>query len=299
MIKDLQNFYKNKNILVTGGAGFIGSNICKELLDVGAKVTIIDNFSTGKLINLKNILNKINIIYGDITNKFTCIKVTKNKDIVFHLAAMTSVTQSIKTPNICYKINTQGTKNLLDGCKKNSVPKFIFSSSSSVYGDRTDKCIEIDIPNPKSPYAKSKLDGEKLCKEYLEFNIQTACLRYFNVYGDNQDPNGEYAAVVAKFKYNLKNKKAITIFGDGKQTRDFIHVNKVVNANLKIAAQDNLSGEIINVATGKSINLLELIDILEKETNNIKDEIIFQPARQGDILNSSADCQKYQKLINI
>lgn len=299
MIKDLQNFYKNKNILVTGGAGFIGSNICKELVNAGAKVTVLDNFSTGKLVNLKNILYKINIIYGDITNKFTCKKVTRNKDIVFHLAAMASVAKSIQTPNICYKINTQGTKNLLDGCKKNNVSKFIFSSSSAVYGNRTDKCTETDTPNPNSPYAKSKLEGEKLCKEYYtEFNIQTACLRYFNVYGDNQDPNGEYAAVVAKFKYNLKNQKPIIIFGEGKQTRDFIHVDKVANANLKIAAQDNLSGEIINVATGKSINLLELINILEKETNQKANGINFQPVRQGDILNSSANCQKYLKLIN-
>ncbi len=306
-MKDLQDFseetfnvYKDKNILVTGGAGFIGSNICQELVKAGAKVTIIDNFSKGNLSNLRSIISEVNIIYGDITNKFTCKKVTKDKDIVFHLAALVSVTQSVKNPNICYKINVVGTKNLLEGCKKNNVPKFIFSSSASVYGNRNDKCTETDTPNPQSPYAKSKLEGEILCKEYSqEFGIQTACLRYFNVYGDNQDPNGEYAAVVAKFKYNLKNKVPINIFGDGKQTRDFIHVNKVANANLKIAMQENLSGNIINIATGKSINLLELITVLEKETNTEKSSLNFEPAREGDILNSFADCQKYLKLINI
>ncbi|MBD3273255.1 NAD-dependent epimerase/dehydratase family protein [Candidatus Dependentiae bacterium] len=299
-MKNLQGFYKDKNVLVTGGAGFIGSNICKELVNLGANVTIIDNFSTGNLYNLKNILSKINIICGDITNSFSCNKITKNKDIIFHLAAFVSVADSIKNPNLCYKINIGGTKNLLNACKKNKVSKFIFSSSASVYGNRKDKCSEKDKPNPQSPYAKSKLEGEKLCKKYYkELGIQTACLRYFNVYGNNQNPDGEYAAVVAKFKYNLQNKIPITIFGDGKQTRDFIHVSKVAYANLKIAIEKNLSGQIINIATGKSINLLELIKDLEKEINIKNVGLTFEPQRPGDILNSSADCRKYQKLIKI
>lgn len=298
-MENLQNFYKNKNILVTGGAGFIGSHLCKELVKLEAKVTIIDNFSTGNLSNLKNILPQINIIYGDITNNFTCKKITKNKDIVFHLAAMTSVSQSVKNPDICYQINIQGTKNLLENCKKNKVSKFIFSSSASVYGNRTDKCKETDILNPQSPYAKSKVKGELLCKEYSKYGIQTACLRYFNVYGDNQNPNGEYSAVVAKFKYNLKHNIPITIYGNGKQTRDFIHVNQVVLANLKIATQENLDTEIINIATGKSINLLELISLLEQENNTIRTSLKYKLERPGDILHSFADCKKFNKLINI
>ncbi|MFH1461583.1 MAG: NAD-dependent epimerase/dehydratase family protein [bacterium] len=298
-MKNLQNFYKDKNILVTGGAGFIGSNICKELVKLEAKVTIIDNLSTGNLTNLKSILPQINIIYGDITNNFTCKKITKNKDMVFHLAAMTSVSQSVKTPDICYQINVQGTKNLLESCKKNKVSKFIFSSSASVYGNRTNKCKETDTLNPQSPYAKSKVEGELLCKEYSNYEIQTACLRYFNVYGDNQNPNGEYSAVIAKFKYNLKHNIPITIFGDGKQTRDFIHVDKIVNANLIIAAADNYFYEIINVATGKSINLIELIELLKKENKAKETKIKYEPTRKGDILYSFADCQKFNNLINI
>lgn len=296
---NLNNFYKGKNILVTGGAGFIGSNIVQKLVKYEAKVTVLDNFTTGKLTNLKNILNKITIIYGDITNKFTCKKTTKNKDIIFHLAAMASVEQSVKSPIMCNKINVIGTKNLLEAAVKNNVTKFIFSSSSSVYGNKNNTCKETDELNPQSPYAKSKEAGEILCKKYsTEYGIQSIILRYFNVFGDNQDPNKEYAAVISKFKYNLKNNIPITIFGDGKQTRDFIHVDKVAQANL-ISASKNYSHETINIATGKSISLIELIQKLKKENNYKEPKIEYKPSRKGDIQNSSANCDKFNKLITI
>jgi nucleoside-diphosphate-sugar epimerase len=297
---NLEKFYKDKKILVTGGAGFIGSNLCKELIKQKAKVTILDNFSTGNLNNLKPIISQVNIIYGDISNPFTCKKVTLNKDIIFHLAAVSSVTQCAINKETCNKINIEGTKNLLNACVKNNIKKIIFSSSAAVYGNRTDKCKESDKLNPESEYAKTKVKGEKLCQEYAQkYNLQTANLRYFNVYGENQNPNGEYSAVVAKFKHNLINNLPITIYGTGKQTRDFIHVNKVIFANLIIAQKENIYGETINIATGKSINLFELINLLENENNIKNKKIKHEPQRADDILNSFADCQKFNKLINI
>ncbi len=297
-MKSVKEFYKDKRILITGGAGFIGSHIAEELIKNKAKVTVLDNFSTGNINNLKKTFPQINIIYGDIANSFTCFSATKNIDTVFHLAALASVKQSIQYPKICDEININGTKNLLEECRKNKVKTFIFSSSAAVYGNKNEQCNENDKLNPLSPYAKSKIEGEQLCKRYSDdYKINTACLRYFNVYGERQDPNGEYAAVVAKFMNNLKNNKPITIFGDGKQTRDFIHVSKVVQANLKIAMQDSLNGEKINIATGKSIDLLELLNNLEKETLNKRVDLLFKPARKGDILHSIANCTKYTKLI--
>lgn len=297
-MKLVKEFYKNKKILITGGAGFIGSHIAEELIKYDAQVTILDNFSTGNINNLLNTFPRINVLYGDITNPFTCINATKEKDFVFHLAALASVKQSIQFPEICDKINIEGTKNLLEGCIKNKVSIFVFSSSAAVYGNKNDHCKEDDQLDPLSPYAQSKIAGEQLCKKYSnEYEINTACLRYFNVYGERQNPDGEYAAVVAKFTENLKNKKPITIFGDGKQTRDFIHVSKVVEANLKIGMQKSLKGETYNIATGKSIDLFELIDKLEKETKNKKVNILFKPSRKGDILHSLANCTKYTNLL--
>lgn len=296
-MKNLKKFYNDKNILITGGAGFIGSHLAIELIKLNAHVTILDNFSTGKLSNLKEIISNINITCGDITNPFTCKKATRNKDIVFHLAALTSVAYSVENPEICYKINIEGTKNLLEGCKQNNVSKFIFSSSASIYGNRDNICKESDKPHPESPYAKSKVEGERLCKEYNQkHNLNTGILRYFNVYGENQDPNGDYAAVVAKFSTNIKNNVPIKIYGTGKQKRDFIHVKKVALANIKLASLEKINNQIINVATGKSIDLLELLKKLEFELEKKAVKINFYPERAGDILNSVASNKKYKSL---
>lgn len=296
----LKKFYEGKRVLVTGGAGFIGSHLSEKLVELGARVSVLDNFSTGKIQNLKNIVHGVTIIYSDISLDHVCLKATQNQDIIFHFAALVSVPQSIKYPELCEKINVQGTKNLLNGCIKNGVKTFVFSSSCAVYGDKLGPCSENDSTCPKSPYAQSKLDAENLCKKYSQdFSLKTVSLRYFNVYGERQTFNGEYASVMAKFKYNIEHGLPLTIFGDGFQTRDFVSVADVVDANLKIAMSQNLNGEVFNVASGESIKIIDLVKMLEKELGKAAPEIKFEGARSGDIKHSIANCKKYKEFIKL
>ncbi len=293
----LKEQYKGKKVLVTGGSGFIGSHLVEKLIELKAKVTILDNFTSGNLKNLKNVITQINLMYGDIRSYYTCTKATKNQDFIFHTAALVSVPKSTEHPITCNEINVKGTENLLKASLQNDVKTFVLSSSAAIYGNRNDICTEEDEPNPQSPYAKSKLQGEILCKQYSkQHNLNCVSLRYFNVYGNKQNPAGEYAAVVAKFKENLIYRKPIVIFGDGKQTRDFIHISKIVEANLKIALKDNLNGEVYNIATGKSISLLELLEQLENEVKVEKTQILYKNTRAGDIFTSKANCDKYKNL---
>ena len=299
----LQKFYQNKNVLVTGGAGFIGSHIAEKLCSYKANVTILDDLSTGTLINISTFCSKINFLAKDITSYKDCLKATKKQDIVFHTAAFTSVPQSVKHPAICEKINVEGTYSLLEACKKNNVQKFIFSSSASVYGEKNAECHEDDTPSPQSPYAKSKLDGEMLCKEYREkHNIETVSLRYFNVYGERQNPNGDYAGAMAKFRHNILHEKPIIFYGTGKQKRDFVPVSKVAEANLIMGAlkKHHISrankNHIFNIASGKSITLLEALERLETELYKKAKSVLFKPAREGDLFFSSANCKKYDSI---
>lgn len=299
MEHQLKAFYADRKVLVTGGAGFIGSHLVEALVKLGAKVTVLDNFSTGSMNNLRSILPYINLQYADITSPYSTMQGTANKDIVFHLAAFVSVPDSIRHPKHCHLVNEIGTANTINACIKNNVKSFVFSSSASVYGDKSSMCSEEDIPNPQSPYALSKLAGESLCKNAgAQYNIATTVLRYFNVYGERQNPNGDYAAVVAKFTDCLRQRQPITIFGDGSQTRDFVHVSTVVTANLMAGASLHHTGEIINVASGVSISLLELINQLEKDLALTRTNILFQPARNGDIKQSAARCTKLTRLLS-
>lgn len=295
---ELQNFYKDKQVLVTGGAGFIGSHLVEKLVELGARVTVFDNFSTGSLNNLRAVLPFITVSFGDVRSAYSIQRATQHKDIVFHLAAFISVPLSIEQPELCHATNVLGTRNVLEGCKENNVVTFIFASSCAVYGNTNTANFEDDPVNPTTPYAHSKVKGEALCKEYAQqYNISTATLRYFNVYGDRQRTNGEYAAVVAKFKENLLNRKPITIFGTGKQTRDFVAVGDVVLANLKVAMLPELRGEIFNIGSGKSTNLLDLLAQLEKDLNIQRAGITFAPARSDDIFYSCASCEKYKNKV--
>jgi nucleoside-diphosphate-sugar epimerase len=301
-ILKMNNYYKDKKVLVTGGAGFIGSHVTEKLVELGAQVSVLDNLSTGSLDNLINVKNKITFIKGNIENPQDCIIATKDIEIIFHLAAFISVPGSMANPQACMKTNVDGTFNLLESAKLNNVQRFVLSSSSAVYGQKQGICKEDDECQPTSVYGYSKLINEQYCKMYSNlFNINTVCLRYFNVFGDRQNPNAQYAAVVAKFTDNMQHNLPLEIYGTGEQTRDFIHVDKVVEANLLLAMlpSTQIMGQSFNIATGTSINLLQLIEQLKVKFPNYKNEILFRPARAGDVEHTSADCTQFKKVQNI
>lgn len=296
----MKEFYAGKEVLVTGGCGFIGSHVVEKLITYGAQVTILDNLSTGKKENIAHVVDQVNLIVGDITDYEICIQATQNKDIIFHLAAFISVPGSVVDPHACHEININGTEHLLEAARINNVSRFCFSSSSAIYGNMDGTSKEDQFPTPSSPYGMSKRVGELLCEQYAQhFGIQTVCLRYFNVYGPRQDPHNPYAAVVAKFTQQLENNLPITIFGDGNQTRDFISVQEVVYANLQCAMleADLMQGTIFNIATGKSITVLELAHMLIEQYPDYTGEITFDSARPGDAKHSRADCTKYFSLV--
>lgn len=292
----MKNKYSFLNVLVTGGAGFIGSHIVEQLVALGARVTVLDNLSSGNLNNLSTVYNQINFMHGTIVDLDSCINATKNIDVIFHLAAFISVPDSIVHPTDCYETNVLGTLNILRAAQHNQVKRVIFSSSSAVYGSVEETCTENTSCRPESPYGHSKLIGELLCREFSRStHLSTVILRYFNVYGERQNPNGPYAAVVAQFKECMKKNIPLTIFGDGTQTRDFVPINTVVQANLTAGTLPvgAHSFEIFNIGTGKSITLLELIEHLKQEFPEFNAGISFLPARSGDIKKSHADCSKF------
>lgn len=280
------------NWLVTGGAGFIGSHIAHLLVENGQNVFVFDNLSTGNLANLDDIKDKITFLQGSTTDKNDLAKLPKSIDYILHLAAQISVPQSVENPEETFFVNTQGTVNILEFAKSIKAKKVVLSSSAAIYGDKTlPPCKESATPACQSPYALSKLQGEELFKMYnLLYGLPTVCLRYFNVFGPRQNPNSAYAAVIAKFVDCFVNKKPLTVFGDGQQTRDFIFVEDIARANI-FAALNLDKGEVYNIGIGDHHTLLELIDILSK-LFGYKPEIIFKPVRAGDIKDSYADIEK-------
>ncbi len=283
---------KNQRVAVTGGAGFIGSNLAEELAREN-EVIIIDNLSTGKMENIKELIRKDNVtfIHGSITDLELLQKSFAGIDCVFHLAALPSVPESIKDPISSNNININGTLNVLVASKDNHVNRVVFSSSCAVYGDpEVLPVAENARLNPKSPYAIAKLTGEYYCEVFNRtYGLSTISLRYFNVYGLRQDPKSEYAAVIPKFISSIKNGKSPVIFGDGLQTRDFVFIKDVVKANI-LAAGDMETG-VFNIGTGVRITINELagiiVDILGK---NIKP--LHAEPREGDIQHSYADISR-------
>jgi len=250
-----------QKVVVTGGAGFIGSHLVDELVKQGVEVTILDNLSTGKKQNINPKAEFIDCdifkdTYGDL------IFLLNGADTVFHLAAKTTVQESIEKPSLYNNINVIGTLNLLEAAAAMKVKRFIFSSSSSVYGNAKVPTSEDHPLNPISPYALNKLIGEQYCKLYSEiYNIDTVCLRYFNVYGDRMNNEG-YKLVFPIFKEQILNNKSLTINNDGEQRRDFIHVNDIVDANILVSKhKSNFKGDIYNVGSGKSYSINEIADM--------------------------------------
>jgi len=282
--------------LVTGGAGFIGSHITKELVRQGQQVTVLDNLSGGTLDNLSSVANNITFINADIRNFSAVLTACKGIDYVFHEAALISVAESMEKPQETAEINVQGTINVLEAAKACGVKRLVFASSAAVYGTRPELPYTENTPTDcQSPYAWSKQVGAELCQLYTRaYNMPAVALRYFNVYGCGQNPNSAYAAVIAKFMKLAAAGEPLGIDWDGLQSRDFVNVADVVQANL-LAALKATPGEIYNVASGKTYTLLELADTIEKISGK-KLARISRPKRPGDIHESSADISKIMAL---
>lgn len=294
-------FPDNSLFLVTGGAGFIGSNLCEAILNMGYKVRCLDDLSTGKQANVDLFLDNPNyeFIMGDIKDIDTCMKVCEGVDYVLNQAAWGSVPRSIEMPLFYCANNIQGTLNMLEAARRNGVKKFVYASSSSVYGD------EPNLPkkegregNLLSPYAVSKMADEEWAKQYTKhYSLDTYGLRYFNVFGRRQDPNGAYAAVIPKFIKQLLDGETPTINGDGKQSRDFTYIENVIEANLKAClAPHEAAGEAFNIAYGGREYLLDIYYGLT-EALGLDIEPNFGPDRVGDIKHSNADISKAKELL--
>ncbi len=287
-------------MLVTGGAGFIGSHLVDALVKAEAKVTVLDNLSTGNKENLAQSIKSITFIEGDIRDSETCLNASKESDYIFHLAACVSVALSMHEPEFCHEVNVTGTFNLLNAARKNKIQRFVLSSSCAVYGQQTTPCAETTPCNPASPYASSKWIGELLCQQYagLIDGVPSVCLRYFNVIGERQSASGPYAGVFAKFSQLMAENKLVTIFGDGNQSRDFIPVTQVVKANMHLALlpKDKCNGQPINIGTGKTTTVLDIYNELKLKFNYKEDAPCFVPAYKGDIYYSCADIALYERL---
>jgi UDP-glucose 4-epimerase len=285
--------------LVTGGAGFIGSHIAAKLLSQGAQVRILDNLSSGREENLAACA-AATLERGDITSPEDARRAVEGCDVVFHHAALVSVQESIRQPEQSFRVNTAGTVNMLLAAHAVGVKRFIMASSAAVYGDdpRLPK-LESMVPTPLSPYGADKAAAENhVSMAHRLWGLETVILRYFNVFGPRQDPQGDYAAVIPRFVSRLVNGQAPTIFGDGRQTRDFLYIDDVVAANLAACSSPHAPGGTFNVARGKAVSLLELLRSLERATG-LHVEPEFAPPRDGDIVHSAADVTLARRLLGL
>ena len=299
----------NKSVLVTGGAGFIGSNLCEALLEKGNKVICLDNFATGKRENIEQFLKDINftLIEGDIRKLEDCLRATKGVDYVLHQAALGSVPRSIKDPITSNDVNVSGFLNMLVAARDNGVKRFVFAASSSTYGDSESlPKVEDIIGKPLSPYAITKYINELYAHIFSKtYGLETIGLRYFNVFGRKQDPNGTYAAVIPKFVSQLIKGESPVINGDGNYSRDFTYIDNVIQANLLslVTTNEKAINTVYNVAYGDSNTLNDLMGYLKEylfefDSKILNVEVIFGPNRAGDIPHSHASIDKAKAKLN-
>jgi UDP-N-acetylglucosamine/UDP-N-acetyl-alpha-D-glucosaminouronate 4-epimerase len=283
------------SVLVTGGAGFIGSHLVRRLLAEGRRVRVVDNLSTGFRQNLQEVEGSIDFVEADVCDPDVCAEAVKGVEVVFHVAALPSVPRSMADPVGTHNANVNATLNLLEAARRAGTRRFVYSSSSSAYGDTPIlPKVESMEPLPRSPYAAAKLSGELYTLSYARAGlIEGVALRYFNVFGPRQDPNGPYAAVVPLLFRAVLTGMPITIFGDGLQTRDFTYVDNVVDANMLAATQpaERASGHVVNVGTGSRVTLLDLVRLAE-EVSGRSIAVQHVPERAGDVRDSQAGLER-------
>jgi len=284
--------------LVTGGAGFIGSHIAAALVERGDRVRVLDNLSTGHLSNMNSFRERIEFIQGDVTDAGLAAKAVQGVDCIFHEAALASVPASVERPLDSHAACATGTLTVLDAARRAGVRRVIYAASSAAYGNQPSSSKrETDLPAPLSPYAAAKLSGEFYCQAFWStFGLETVVIRYFNVFGPRQDPNSPYSAVIPLFITAMLSGRQPMIYGDGGQSRDFSFAANVVHANLLAADAPGVAGRTINAADGRSIDLLTLLDVLNRLLGmNVKPQ--FAPPRPGDVRESQADIALARKLL--
>lgn len=284
--------------LVTGGAGFIGSNIVEELVKKGQDVRVLDSLITGSLENIASFKNKIDFIKGDIRDKKTVVKAIKGVDYVIHQAALRSVAKSVEDPESTHQVNATGTLNLLVAAKKAGVKRLVYASTCAAYGDaKKFPQRETDEIAPISPYGASKLAGETYCRVFAKtLKLEAVCLRYFNVYGPRQNPESKYSSVVPAFIFDIMKGKTPVVDWDGRQSRDFVFVKDVVQANLLAVKAKNASGEVFNIGNGYPTSIYDILMRIEKIIGkNIPPK--FGPKREGDVRKVYSDISKAKKIL--
>jgi nucleoside-diphosphate-sugar epimerase len=294
-------------VLVTGGAGFIGSNLAQELIRQGARVNILDNLTTGFRENLEEIEGDFDFIEGDLNDDVALEKAVDGTEIIFHEAALPSVPRSVENPAETHQACANGTFNLLLKAKDRGVRRIIYAASSSAYGDQAQlPKVETMSPDPLSPYAAAKLFSEYYCRVFYKvYGIETFSLRYFNVFGPRQNPSSMYSGVISRFIDALMKGESPVIFGDGEQSRDFTYVANVVDANIKAAQTSKGIGEVINTANGDRITLNELLEVLKGITGRAGIQAEYRTDRRGDVKHSQADNTRavewlgYEKLVGL
>jgi UDP-glucose 4-epimerase len=284
--------------LVTGGAGFIGSHIVEKLVAMGERVRVLDNLSSGKHANLNGLEGKVELISGDLLDYAAVSKAMEGVQVVFHQAALHSVTFSVENPTLVNRVNVEGTLNALTAARDAKVKRVIFASSSSVYGRGTMLPKgEQELPSPISPSAVSKLTGEYYCRVFSElYGLETISLRYFNVYGPRQDPNSQYAAVIPRFIHWALRGEPLEVHGDGLQSRDFSYIDNVVAANMQAVHSRLGVGGVFNVGQGEAHTLLDLVDLLG-EIIGAKLQLLHTPGRVGDVRYTKADISESQRCL--